>query len=150
MKNLILIFLLAQLLILPLGLAIASQTAQSATEANYETTNQPTVEKTGFFKRIWNTAKENGLEIGISFVVGLFAKNGITKTIKMFSGKAAVILKETGETFIGGSNFFRTVEAAIKDDGTYKENSIADVIAAGKEVIAEANDVIISIKPKPV
>ena len=84
MKNLILIFLLAQLLILPMGLVIASSVPQSAVmqdEASSETTSQPTVEKKG--SKIFGFLKDiNALNIVLiafgTFASGLWFK-GRTK-----------------------------------------------------------------------
>lgn len=150
MKTLILLFFFAQLLILHAGLAIASATAQSNAEVSYETTPQPTAPKVGFFQKIVKTVKDNALEIGVAFVFGLFAKGGWTILAKKASQKGAIICKEIGETFLSGSEFLNTVDQSIRDDGTLRENSVKELIAAGKEVMAEANDVIISIRPKPV
>lgn len=161
MKNLILLTLLS--LMLTVSTSVLAQTSTTLSTIQTDLPSGPitgttlqsqipnevlAVEKVSFFARIKDWAVDGGINIIIGMVLGLFAKNGVTKAIKAFSGKAAVILKETGETFIGGSNFFDVVNKAIKDDGTVEQNNIKDVIAAGKEVIAEANDVVISIKPK--
>lgn len=81
MKNLILIFLLAQLLILPTGLAIASSVPQVSTEASSEITQQPTAEKKG--GKIFGFLKDiNALNIVLigfgTFAGGLWFK-GRTK-----------------------------------------------------------------------
>ncbi len=148
MKNLILIFFFAQLLILPLGLVIASSLPQVATEASYETTPTPTVPKLGFFQKIVKSVKDNAVEFGVAFVFGMFAKGGWTLLAKKIANKASIISREIGETFLSGSNFLNTLDQSIRDDGSLKENSVKELLAAGKEVITEANDVIISIKPK--
>lgn len=153
MKSIILVFFFALTLSLTSSYKVQAQTEQTTvqTELNSDQIlNAEPVEKVGFFKKLINSAKSVGIEMGIAFIFGLFAKNGFSKAIKAFSGKSSVVLKEIGETFIGGSNFFSVVNQAIKDDGSINQNSIAQVIASGKEVIAEANDVIISIKPKKV
>ena len=136
------------------GLTLSIATPVSSQEVTnlpvQEQVQQPTTEQVPILTKIWDTIKSFGVgEMIVSFVLGLFAKNGITKVIKSISGKAAVVLKETGDTFIGGTNFSSVVHKAIKEDGTIEQNSIAEAIKAGKEVIAEANDVILSIKPKP-
>lgn len=105
-------------------------------------------EKQSFISSIIDKVKEGAVSIGIGLVIGLFAKNGWTLLIKKMAGKASAITKEIGETFIGGSNFFKVLEKSIKNDGNLEENSIKEILAAGKEVVAEANDVIISIRPK--
>jgi len=158
MKNLILIFFFAQLLILPMGLVIASQTAQSATEANYETTSQPTVEKTGFFQKIgdkvndlWGKAKEGGLWLGIMFVCGILSRNGITKLVKKIAGKGDIITKEVIDIATASNQFFKAINGSIADDGTVKQNSLKEAMEAGKTVIAEVKEGYqVIIKPKPV
>jgi hypothetical protein len=100
------------------------------------------------FHRIGDWLKSNALELGIAFIGGLIAKSGWTLTIKAFARKGAVITKEVGEFFTDSSTFLIAVNNAIKDDGSIEQNNIDDAIAAGKEVIAEGKDVIISIRPK--
>lgn len=148
MKNLILLFFFAQLLILPMGLVIASTLPQVATEAEYEPTQTPTAPKLGFFQKIVKSVKDNAVEFGVAFVFGMFAKGGWTLLAKKIANKASIISKEVGETFLSGSKFLNTLDQSIRDDGSLKENSVKELLAAGKEVITEANDVIISIKPK--
>ena len=151
MKNLILIFLLAQLLILPLGLVIASSVPQSAVmqdEASSETTSQPTVEKKGFFNRLWNSAKENAVELAVSFVVGIFAKHGWTQVIKKIASRGTIITKELSEFLAATSDGLATIDKAIRTDGKLEEDSLSEILASKKKFVAELNDVIVSIKPK--
>lgn len=148
MKTLILALFFAQILILPAGLVIASTTAQGSVETNYEISADQKPEKQGFFDRLMGKVKEGAVSIGIGLIVGLFAKKGWTLAIKKISGKASIVTKEIGEMFIGGSNFFNVLDKSIKSDGKLEENSIKELLAAGKVVVAEASDVIISIKPK--
>jgi len=150
MKNLLLIFFFAQLLILPAGLMTASAMPQVATEANLEITQTQTAPKQGFFQKIVKSVKDNAVEFGVAFIFGMFAKGGWTLLAKKIANKAAIISREVGETFLSGSLFLNTLDQSIRDDGSLKENSVKELLAAGKEVITEAKDVIISIKPKPV
>ena len=90
MKNLILALFLAQLLILPLGLVIASSVPQLATEASSETIQTPTPEKKG--SKIFGFLKDiNALNIAI-VAFGLFAgKKFLTMRNK---------LKQIGDLFL--------------------------------------------------
>lgn len=82
------------------------------------------------------------------FIAGWLMKHGWTLAIKAFARKGAVVMKELGE-FCGDSSTFLTVlDQAIKEDGSIKQNSVQEVLSAGKEVIGELKDVTISIKPK--
>ncbi len=82
----------------------------------------------------------------VCIVVTIFRKKGIN--IKLILSKASDITEEIGEAFLATSNAFDKADAAIKDNGRLKENSVKDVIAAGKHAIIEWKDVIIEIKPK--
>ena len=93
-------------------------------------------------------ATTTGYVVGISFVFGLFAKKGWSLTIKRLAGKGHIVSKEIGELFLEGSDFLKLLNGSIKEDGKLKENSAKELIQAGKEVIAEAKDVIVVIKPK--
>jgi len=142
MKSLIFLLFLSLTL---LG-SVSAQQSMPVPDQTEQVTQTQT--KQSFFEKVKDKVKDGAINIGIGLIVGLFAKNGWTLLIKKIAGKASVITKEIGETFIGGSNFFRVLEHSIRSDGKLEENSIKEVLAAGKEVIAEANDVIISIKPK--
>lgn len=107
-----------------------------------------TVAQGGFFHKIGDWLKDTGLTVGITLVSMLLAKNGRGLWIKKFAHKGAEITKEIGEAFLGTSDALTTMDNAIRDDGTIVQNSVAEVIASGKPVLAEWNDVIISIKPK--
>lgn len=84
----------------------------------------------------------------VGAVVTILRKKGYISTVKIFSKRAAQITKEVGEFLLDTSTVFNKVDEAIRDDGTLIENSVKDVIAAGKEAIAEFEDVIVVIKPK--
>lgn len=101
-----------------------------------------------FFQKIGNWIQGNLMGMGVIFIGGILAKSGWTLIIKKIAAKGAVITKEVGEFFTDSSSFLTAVDGAIKDDGTIQQNSIAEVLSAGKQVIAEGKDVIISIKPK--
>ena len=152
MRNLLFIFVFGLMLSLTSGIQIQAQdvpetSVQTELDAD-KILNAPPAEKVGFFDRILGKVKEGAVSIGIGMIVGLFAKKGWTLIIKKISSKACIVTKEIGEMFIGGSNFFNVLDKSIKSDGKLEENSIKELLAAGKMVIAEANDVIISIKPK--
>jgi hypothetical protein len=111
-------------------------------------TTPPTPNK-GFFTKILDGIKGDGWKVAVGLLFGLFVPKVWTLLIKKITGKGAVILNNVGEFFVADGSLLSAINGAIKDDGTLKENSIADVMSAGKEVIAKAGDVIISIKPNP-
>lgn len=102
----------------------------------------------GFFHRIGDWMKNNAIEVGVTIIGTLLAKNGWSQIIKKFAHKGAEVTKEIGEFFADGSTFLATLDNAIKEDGTIVQNSVPELLSAGKAVIAEGKDVIISIKPK--
>ena len=110
MKNLILVLLLAQLLILPLGSVIASSLPQIATEAGSETTQQPTVEKKG--GKIFGFLKDiNALNIAL-IAFGTFAGGLWFKT--------RLKLKQIGELFLKAYEY--------TDDKKLSDEERADLI----------------------
>jgi len=152
MKNLIWILFLGVLLNLT---SSCHAIAQIAPQEDYASTLQQEPPKQTFLQTIGDkvnnllgNAKDSGVNLIIGLIVGMFAKQGWTLAIKKIANRGGVIMKEIGETFIGGSNFFNVLDKSIRADGKLEENSIKELLKAGKEVIAEANDVIISIKPK--
>lgn len=107
------------------------------------TANKPTIKE-----KAVSWATTTGYVVGLSFVFGLFAKKGWSLIIKRFAGKGHIVSREIGEFFLEGSDFLKLLNGSIKEDGKLKENSAKELIQAGKEVIAEAKDVIVVIKPK--
>ena len=103
---------------------------------------------------IWTNIGQWLLDQGYLIIVGIVgtfaAKKGWTILIDKFSKKATVITKELGEAFMSASDVFQKLDDMIRDDGTLVENSTKDVWKAGKILVAETKDVVISIKPKPV
>lgn len=84
----------------------------------------------------------------VGIIVTVLRKKGYIKSVKFWSKKLSNITHEIGEAFLETSDVFAKMDEAIKDNGHLKENCVNDVIAEGKEAIAEWKDVIISIKPK--
>ena len=89
-----------------------------------------------FFQKIGNWIQGNLMGMGVIFIGGILAKSGWTLIIKKIAAKGAVITKEVGEFFTDSSSFLTAVDGAIKDDGTIQQNSIAEVLSAGKQVSA--------------
>jgi len=89
---------------------------------------------------------------GLAAVIGLalkfFFKKGWTAKIKKTLGFAVVITKELGEAFLATSNALGRADLMIEADGKLKENSIKELIAAGKMAKLEWDDVIVTISPK--
>jgi hypothetical protein len=102
----------------------------------------------GIFAGVGAWLKGVGLSVVGAFIFGVIFKNGWSMAIKKFSKRGAVIAKEIGETFIVSSKFLNHLDNSIKEDGRFKENSTKELLQAGKEVVAEAKDVIVVIKPK--
>jgi hypothetical protein len=84
----------------------------------------------------------------VSFIAGIFTKHGWSLIIKKIASKGKIILKQVEELSEAGQNFFGVLDDKIAEDGSFKENTLKDCLAAGKPVIAEFKDVILSIKPK--
>ena len=102
----------------------------------------------GLFQKVADWFQSNMIQTAVVILSTLLAKHGITQIIKNFAARGAVITKEVGELFAGSSTFLATLDGAIKDDGSIEQNSVQELIAAGKTVVAEGKDVVLSIKPK--
>jgi len=138
MKNGKLVLFLSLLLILLIpSMAMCQEAAQAVI------TSAP-----GLFGKIGSWIQSNAIEVLVVFVSGIAAKHGWTQYIKAFANKGAVVTKQISELFADSSAFLSTLDNAIKDDGTIQGNSVQDVLSAGKTVIAEGKDVMITIKPK--
>ena len=105
-------------------------------------------ETSGLLSKIGNLFGSGITGLVVVFVGGILAKHGWTQIVKSIAAKGTVITKEVGELFADSSKFFGVLDQSINDDGTIKQNSVQELINAGKEVIAEGKDVIVSIKPK--
>lgn len=136
MKNLKLILLFGGTLILLL-------TFQAKAQEILETG-----QKTGLFSKIGGWIQGGAISLLVAFVGGIAAKHGWTIIAKKIAQKGAVITKEIGEFFVDTSTLLQTVDNAIKDDGTIEQNSIKEVLAAGKEVVIELKDMKAIFKPK--
>ena len=112
------------------------------------TLTDPGAASPGIFQKIGDWLQGGAVGMAVVFLFGLMAKQGWSLLIKKIANKGAAITKEVGELFSDSSVFLATLDTAIKDDGTIEQNSVKELISAGKEVIAEGKDVIISIKPK--
>lgn len=162
MKNLILgVFLvLTSLLISQACLAVVVDSSASAMPASPELYESPSAdlsldnatpapEKKSLWKRLKSAVKGNLLEfVFATFIAGMFTSRGWSLILKRFAGKGKFIMKEVGEFAEEGQNWFGVLESKIADDGRFKENTIKDLISAGKPVLAEFKDVVVSIKPK--
>lgn len=141
MKNLI----YAMLLSLTMLIAIPA----SANQSTGEETQTEQVEKKGLFGKVKDWAANTGWVLGIGIVVGIFGKDGML-LVKKVAHRGSSISKEIGEALLETSDFLNVVDNAIKDDGKLKENSAKEFLQAGKPVITEWKDVIVTIKPKKV
>lgn len=144
MKSTILILFLSLMLAISQPSSCRAATMQQESEQVESNAKERT-----FFGKIFRSVKDSASEFVVVFVFGLFAKNGWTLALKRIAGVTGTVTQEIGETFLAGSHFFRTLDESIEADGKLKQNSMAELLRDGREVIAEAKDVIISIKPKP-
>lgn len=102
----------------------------------------------GFFAKVKDWIALNAIEYGVVFIGGILAKGGWTLLIKKIAKKGALVMKELGEFCGDSATFLIVLDQAIKEDGSIKQNSVQEVLSAGREVIGELKDVTISIKPK--
>lgn len=89
-----------------------------------------------------------GVVLLAGLIVMILRKKGLIFKVKSFFGLMHRVTEEIGEAFIASSDVFGAADKAIKEDGTLKENSVKDVIAAGKEAVIEWKDVVLIVKPK--
>lgn len=104
--------------------------------------------KTGLFSKIGDWIQGGAISLLIAFFGGIAAKHGWTIIAKKIAQKGTVVCKELGDFFGDTSNLLATVDKSIKDDGTIDQNSIKEVLAAGKEVIVELKDMKAVFSPK--
>jgi hypothetical protein len=104
------------------------------------------MELLNIFADLSDWAKGGVVVVVVGTVVTIIRRKGIN--LKSILGKASVITKEIGEAFLASSNAFDKADDAIKEDGKLIENSVKDVIEAGKNAVIEWEDVIMTIKPK--
>ena len=90
----------------------------------------------------------SGMVVIAGMIVTFLRKKGLISAVKLFSKKMGIITQQIGEAFLESSDVFFEMDRAIKDDGTLIENSVKDVVKAGKEAVIEWEDVILMIKPK--
>jgi hypothetical protein len=104
--------------------------------------------KTGLMAKVWTWFVSQGQGFLGGLVFAFAAKQGWTLIIKKVASKGALITKELGELMADSSVLLSAVDKSIKEDGSIDQNSVKEVLAAGKEVYVELKDVAISIKPK--
>jgi hypothetical protein len=150
MKNLILVALLSLAIMFTSQVCLAqSDTIPQSQEQVNDQSDQ--IVKQGFFARIFNGAKQKATDGIMNIIFGIIAgigmKHGWTLMLKKIANKGKLILKEGGELLSSGSNFLDALDNHIRDDGSLAENTLKEMIEAGKPVIAEGKDFIISVKP---
>ena len=104
------------------------------------------MELLNIFTDISDWAKGGALIAVIGTIITIIRKKGIN--IKLILNRASDITEEIGEAFLATSNALDQADQAIKGNGRLIENSVKDVIAAGKKAVIEWEDVIMEIKPK--
>jgi hypothetical protein len=99
-------------------------------------------------EKVWAWLVSQGQGVLTGIVIAFAVKKGWTLAIKHIANKGAMITKELGELMTDSSVLLSVIDKSIKDDGSVEQNTVPEMIAAGKEVVAELKDVVISIKPK--
>ena len=139
MKNSKLVFFFGGTLILLMFLTPLTAMCQEAAQE---------AARTGIFSKTGDWFKGNFLTIGVGVVFGLIPMT-VRQTIKSFAAKGALFFTELSHLSGDISVVCDKVDQAIKADGSMPDkNSIADVIAAKKEVVIELKDMIAVFKPK--
>lgn len=101
---------------------------------------------TDLITNVSERAQGGALIAVVGIIVTIIRKRKIP--LKYWLGRGTVITRQTGEAFLSISNVFAKADAALKADGKLNENSVKEVIEAGKQAKIECNDVILEIKPK--
>jgi len=135
MKNSIRLFCFAALFVLLLPLASHAQEVSPGIFG-------------GFFAKAYSWLLDQGTGFLAGIVFTFAAKKGWTIIIKRVASRGALITKELGELMNDSSVLLSAVDKSIKEDGSIDQNSVKEVLAAGKEVYVELKDVVVSIKPK--
>lgn len=104
------------------------------------------MELLNIFNQFSEWAAGGATVVVVGIIVTIFRKKGIN--IKLILSRASDITEEIGEAFLATSNALDKADQAIKGNGRLIENSVKDVVAAGKKAIIEWEDVIMEIKPK--
>lgn len=109
---------------------------------------QEVIQSQGFFSKIGSWVKGNAIDMGIAFIGGILAKGGWTLLIKKIAHKTAEVSVQLEEFFGDLGVFAQKVDGAIEADGSVKPNSVKEAFDAGKHVVVEGKDVIMTIRPK--
>lgn len=104
------------------------------------------MELLSIFDQFSEWATGGAVVVFVGTIITIIRKRGIN--LKGILSKASIITKEIGEAFLASSNALNKADDAIKEDGKLIENSVKDVIKAGKQAVIEWEDVIMTIKPK--
>lgn len=134
MKNLKCVLFFAAILILLLPFQSQAQEAVQATP--------------GLFQKIGNWLTSGVTGIVVTFALGFLAKGGYTAIIKKIANKGTVFFTELSHFAGDTAHLCDIVDKSIKDDNTIDQNSIKEVIAAGKEVVIELKDMKAVFTPK--
>jgi hypothetical protein len=105
--------------------------------------------KTGLFSKIstWLQSQASGLIF--TFVAGFLAKGGYTAIIKKIAAKGTVFFTQLGHFSGDAAALCDVVDKSIKADNTVDQNSIKEVIDAGKRVVIDTKDMTAVFTPKP-
>ncbi len=140
MKNLKLVLLFGGTMLLLMFLTPLMAGAQEIVE---------TGAKTGLFSKIgtWLQSQASGLIL--TFVCGFLAKGGYTAIIKKIAAKGTVFFTQL-EHFSGdAASLCDLVDKSVKADNTIDQNSISEVVAAGKTMVVDTKNFKAVFTPKP-
>lgn len=104
--------------------------------------------KTGLFSKIGDWLTSGVFGIVVTFACGFLAKGGYTAIIKKIAAKGTVFFTELSHFSGDTAKLCDIVDKSIKDDNSIDQNSIKEVIAAGKEVVVEMKDMKAVFTPK--
>ena len=103
----------------------------------------------GLFAKISTWLQSQAAGVMLTFVCGFMAKGGYTAIVKKIAAKGAVLFTNL-EHFSGdAAALCNVVDKSIKDDNSVDQNSIKEVIAAGKQVIVDTKEMTAVFTPKP-
>lgn len=102
----------------------------------------------GLFARIGDWFAGNAIQAGILIASAVLTQYGITKWIKAAARKGAVIFSKVSHAAGDIATLCNTVDQSIKDDDSIDQNSIKEVIEAGKQVVVEMKDMKAVFTPK--
>ena len=136
MKNLRWVFFFAAAFLLMLPFLSSAQTADAVQTAP------------GLFAKISTWVQSQAMGVFLTFVCGFLAKGGYTAIIKKVAAKGTVFFTELSHFSGDAAALCDVVDKSIKADNTVEQDSIKEVLAAGKQVVVATKDMTAVFTPK--